>query len=352
GIGLLGLGGWLWLVRGQAVAAGHGAGATRAVLIFGLAAGAAWAVVAVRGEWLRGWMRGVLLLGIVSAELITTSQYIEVDWGNPIAGYQNEAATHFLQANTGLARIDEATGLWQASSAQMNGLYSAGGVFNPLELASHAALAGSVGYRGSPTYSLMGIQYIVADKSEPPGDTHFLRPIYTDDPQVDIYLNTNVLPRVMMLYQTQVVASQDEAFAALFEGYDFEQTLIVEQGEPLAGETAAHQIDLIAYENNRVVLDVQTEQRGYLLLTDMWYPNWVATVDGVSAEIYRANYAFRAILLESGTHRIEMRFQPRSWQIGAVISVMSWVLVIGGLGWNRVRRLTAKTRRRGEERRK
>ena len=292
------------------------------------------------------------ILILLTLELFITSQYVEIERNNPVAGYQNDVATAFLQANTGINRIDEATGLWQASGAQIAGLYSAGGVFNPLELARHAVFMGSVGYRGSPTYSLMGIKYIVADKSEPPGDTAFLVSVSSDDPDVDIYLNTNALPRLMLLYNSVVVADGDEAFETLFSGIDFTKTIIVEGGVQLDGAVAVHEIGLIEYGLNRVVVDVITEGRGYLLLTDMWYPHWVAEVDNVSAEstttqqaeIIPANYAFRAILLEPGQHRVEMRFQPQSWRIGLTISSITWLVVGGALPFLVRRRFEAKER--------
>ena len=56
-----------------------------------------------------------------------------------------------------------------------------GGVFNPLQLANHTIYVGAVGYRGSPVYNLTGIKYIVADKTEPPGDTTFIVPVFADD---------------------------------------------------------------------------------------------------------------------------------------------------------------------------
>ncbi|MGB1252158.1 MAG: YfhO family protein [Candidatus Promineifilaceae bacterium] len=307
---------------------GHQAQIQRALLVFTSFTTLYLAVLASARWKLPRQQLGWALFILLTAELFVTGQYVEIERNNPLTGYENDVAIEYLQQNTGINRIDEATAAWQPSAAQIVGLYSAGGVFNPLELATHAAVMGSVGYRGSPVYSLMGIKYIVADKQTAPGDTAFLVPVANADPTIDIYLNTNALPRVMMLYKNQVVESHDAAFAALHSGLDFTETVIVEQGEKLDGEAAAHQLGVIQYDNNRVVFDVMTEARGYLLLTDMFYPNWRATVDGNSAEILRANYAFRAILLEAGQHRVEMSFTPTSWQIGWKISLATFMLVL------------------------
>lgn len=297
------------------------------------------------GGWLLVWLRGYLgrrvfvvgMIGLVSAEIFITSQYIEIEWNNPLTGYQNETAISYLQANAGLYRIDEATALWQPSAAQLFNLYSAGGVFNPLELATHATYMGSVGYRGSPVYSLLGIKYIIAGKDEPPGDTNFIPLAFAEDASVNVYENMNVLPRIQMLYQSQIVANGGEAFAALHSGLDFTETIIVENGTELVG-AGEYSIDVVAYENNRILLDVTTTERGYLLLTDMYYPHWQAFIDGEPTPIEPANFAFRGVLVPVGSHQVEMFFKPDSWRLGWQISLATIGLLICWVAFIRLRK--------------
>ncbi len=287
---------------------------------------AACALAAVSRKWLVG-----VAVVVVTAELLFNGMYVEVEWNNPVAGFERALAADYLRQNAGLNRIDEATAQWQPSAAQTADLYSAGGVFNPLQLAIHAGYMGAVGYRGSPQYSLMGIKYIVADKTEPPGDTAFIVPVFDGDPAVDIWLNTNALPRAMMFYQSAVVPDHDAAFAALHSGTDLTQTMIVEANEGVLLDQAAgqSQISIPVYENNRVVLDVTTDQQGYLFLSDMHYPHWETAVDSVPVPLVRANYAFRAVLLEAGTHQVEMIFRPPSWRNGVIVTTITLLLTIG-----------------------
>ena len=51
---------------------------------------------------------------------------------------------------------------------------------------------------------------------------------------------------------------------------------------------------------------------GLLVLHDIYYPGWIAEVDGKSVPIRRANHLFRAIELPAGTHRVTFRFAPFS----------------------------------------
>jgi len=54
-------------------------------------------------------------------------------------------------------------------------------------------------------------------------------------------------------------------------------------------------------------------------------------VDGHPAPILRANYLFRAVEVASGDHQVVFTYQPLSFWLGLVVSLLSW-LVLAGLG--------------------
>ena len=80
---------------------------------------------------------------------------------------------------------------------------------------------------------------------------------------------------------------------------------------------------------NEVTVQAETAEAAVLVLTDTDYPGWQAWVDGRPARIYRANYAFRAVVLSPGRHEVVFRFQPRSLRIGAGVSL---VAILGAFG--------------------
>jgi len=92
-------------------------------------------------------------------------------------------------------------------------------------------------------------------------------------------------------------------------------------------EPAHHPATLRAYEPNRVVIDVETDRPGLLILTDTYYPGWRAEVDGQDAPIYRADGLFRAIAIGPGSHAVVLTYLPWSFLIGLVMTMSTALLL-------------------------
>ena len=277
-----------------------------AVLTFALLAGISWLLLVV---YVRGWLAGrwlalaaVLLLAI---DLIGLGRNVEIEPNDPTLGFAAESpALDFVQADDSFFRVEIETEHWQPSLGQIERLYDIGGVFNPLQLANYSVYNGSLGFRGSPLYNLLGVKYVVASKGPPPGDTTFLIPVFEDDPQVTVYLNTLALPRILLLHEAMVIPDKDEVFTAVHDpAFDPRQTIILEGGQPLDGEPAPAELLLLRYDLNEAAVQVNSSQSVYLLLTDMNAPGWMAKIDGEPTDIVTANYAFRAVFVTAGTAR-------------------------------------------------
>ena len=84
---------------------------------------------------------------------------------------------------------------------------------------------------------------------------------------------------------------------------------------------------------NRVVVQVNAPLAGWLVLNDVWYPGWKASVDGERVEIYRADYLFRAVPVPAGTHQVTFVYRPVSFYSGVGLSAAAWLLL--WVGWLR-----------------
>lgn len=83
-----------------------------------------------------------------------------------------------------------------------------------------------------------------------------------------------------------------------------------------------------------VTLKVDTAEPAILLVTDAWTPSWRAvSLPGSSQEAYEVlpgNYAFRAIPLTAGAHRLRMEYYSQELVYGAWISATSLLILLGG----------------------
>ncbi len=87
------------------------------------------------------------------------------------------------------------------------------------------------------------------------------------------------------------------------------------------------QIDIVAENPNHLVMQTQSEAPGWLVVSDVWYPGWVATVDGVRAPDYRANSLFRSVKVAGGNHIVEYIYRPISFYTGLTLSLLCILLL-------------------------
>lgn len=69
---------------------------------------------------------------------------------------------------------------------------------------------------------------------------------------------------------------------------------------------------LTKYGANELEYDVESNEGGVLVFSEIYYPGWTCEVDGKAVEIGRVNYVLRAIRIEGGKHHIVMRFDPQT----------------------------------------
>ena len=59
-----------------------------------------------------------------------------------------------------------------------------------------------------------------------------------------------------------------------------------------------------------------------LTFLDSWYSGWRAWIDGEEVNILKANDAFKAVVVPAGTHTVAFTFQPMSFYIGLITSLV------------------------------
>jgi hypothetical protein len=70
--------------------------------------------------------------------------------------------------------------------------------------------------------------------------------------------------------------------------------------------------EIVTYTDRDVEIELTLDQDALLVLADLYYPGWQATVNGEPAEILTVDGVFRGVLLGPGAHRVQMRY-ARPW---------------------------------------
>jgi hypothetical protein len=74
------------------------------------------------------------------------------------------------------------------------------------------------------------------------------------------------------------------------------------------------------YEPNCIVIETNATAETLLVVSEMFYPGWEATVDGRPTRIHLTNFLLRGVFVPAGAHRVEMRYRAPAARNGAIIS--------------------------------
>ncbi len=190
----------------------------------------------------------------------------------------------------------------------------------------------------NPLLDLLNVKYILTEAVIP---NPSWRRIYFDG-TIRVYENQEVMPRAFIVPAAQVVPVAEQP---LLES-DLRDLVFIE--EPPAAENALtpaspqlKEARISRYTANDVFVDVNLSDRGWLVLTDAYFPGWKAFIRAFGGDegderelpIYRADSAFRTVYLpEAGQWTVRFVYSPMSFKLGLYISFLALMttLLLGG----------------------
>ncbi len=152
--------------------------------------------------------------------------------------------------------------------------------------------------------------------------------------EVNIYKRKGVLPRAFIVHQAIFVDSDDNYFYHMLQKCQayFNKVAIIRH--PPVAEIIQKDVDRRSFTNstahisqyspNEVIVEANMDGPGFLVLGDMYHPEWKAYIDDqIPTEIYEAYGLVRAVFLPQGRHTVHFVFRPVSFYIGCLISAVS-----------------------------
>jgi hypothetical protein len=194
-----------------------------------------------------------------------------------------------------------------------------------------------------PVLDLFGARYVISGTAI---GLPSLPVIYDAGPS--IHRNDTALPEAYVVSRARIVEDAEARLALLLDPSFDPRTEVLLSARPA---TAANKPPATALASptqpapsvrregpDRVVIQVDMAQAGYLVLADTYYPGWRALVDGQETEILAANHAFRTVALAAGEYTVVFEYAPLSFRLGAWISLGALLLLAAFLAASQLRR--------------
>lgn len=103
----------------------------------------------------------------------------------------------------------------------------------------------------------------------------------------------------------------------------------------------AEEAPILKYSPNYIKIDTSKAETSELIVAEVYSPGWVAKLDGVKeVEVKELHNKLRQIEIEKETNFVEMYYNPKSFQAGKAISIITlWVVLSGSIFFSRKSKL-------------
>jgi hypothetical protein len=289
------------------------------VLLFGLASILVlWRVSTSNRSNIQAF--SALAIAFIAFDLLTVNN--PAYNASPDARYPVTPIIQAIQSDPGIFRVvDE--GKLPGHFGIAYGLEEIGGI-SPLRVARYDAL---LDLEPEKLWPLLNVQYVItarpgfanADVVMADGDTRLLR-------------LKNAMPRAWLIGSAQLADDQQTLAAMQKDGFDPRVTAYVADALPFPISGGYQEGAVFSTrEPEHIALQVIAATDELLVTSEVYYPGWRATVDGVETPILRADYAFRAVPVRAGAHRVDMVFDPWSVKIGIAVTLLTLITAIIGI---------------------
>jgi hypothetical protein len=295
------------------------------VLLAALFAGLATAVLtALRSGVVSHRLAWAALLALTLFEMSAETTYYLANADQKLNEYLAHLAKHgdlasFLRHEESAARVEYAAADIPYNFGDWYGIDT----FNAYE-ASVLANVWNMDVFSPRAKEFFGVRYYLGRKPSSPGQTL----LFTGKDGIKVFQNPSAFPRVWSVHQAKTFADLDslrKAFILRETNPRDTALLLVNAPPPLESCPAPDAVDLPVRQPNFVHITANMACTGLVILTDSWFPGWTATVDGKPSPILEVDGGVRAVLVEQGSHNVDMKYRPGSVLLGALMTSLATV---------------------------
>lgn len=143
---------------------------------------------------------------------------------------------------------------------------------------------------------------------------------------------------IVSIGQAPVFASPEMTFAAIERGsLDFRKVVYLPttaQSSITAKSAPAARIVAKDFHPQRETIQVETPAPAMFYLSQAYYHDWHATVDGKEVSLWRANYAFQSVEMPPGRHVLRLSYVDQAYRLGTLLAALAglgclWIYWMG-----------------------
>ena len=176
-----------------------------------------------------------------------------------------------------------------------------------------------------------GVRYYLGKKSANSSQVE----VFQGKSGVKVFENSTAYPRAWSVHEVKTVANITQARQTFNSpAFDLKSAAILMSTAPAleSCDSDDDNVEVPIHRPNYVHLKAHMTCRGMVILTDSWFPGWRATVDGAPTPILEVDGGVRGIVLDRGTHEIDMKYRPWSVFLGGAMTLFAAALVVWACG--------------------
>lgn len=146
---------------------------------------------------------------------------------------------------------------------------------------------------------------------------------FEGSPTIKVYENKLFTERAFFV-NSAIVLPSEKVIQNMFEkSFEPSKTVVLEEVPIKNNYAGKGNAALKKYSDTEIEIELISENGGFLVLMDTFYPGWRVFIDGKESKIYQANYIFRAVEIPKGNHFVKFEYKPFFYAVGKIVSVIS-----------------------------
>lgn len=161
-------------------------------------------------------------------------------------------------------------------------------------------------------------------------DENKYEPVYKEG-SLQILRNRNYLERYFTFKDYKVIGDKTQAYKYMSgSGFEPSRELVLDREPSVKGQFGLCDVKLARYQGQSYQFNSNCQNNSLLFVSSAYHEGWKAVINGREGEIIKADGNFMAVVLPEGNSDVVLKFMPKSFIFGAILSLVG-ILVFSGI---------------------